>query len=171
MLLSLFFLLFSILFQSHSSLHLVFASFWLQHCITLSLLPCLSLAVSACSVCQWYLHCIRVQTQTQKGQKTTFATKEALVASWSRQQQKAGTLDNHERVFRSPFAAKMAVALFLSLSLSVTHVQAHSRLLGKQGRQTLQWRRNARPVRAYTLSRAPNCSDKYEMVEMRDKDS
>lgn len=56
----------------------------------------------------------------------------------------------------------------LSFCLALSHVQAHSRLFGKQGRQTLQWRRNACPVWAYMLSRAPNCSDKYEMVEMRE---
>lgn len=58
-----------------------------------------------------------------------------------------------------------------SLFLFHLSLNTHSRLLGKQGWQALQCRRNACPVWAYTLSRAPNCSDKYEMAEIRDKDS
>lgn len=67
-----------------------------------------------------------------------------------------------------------SLSVFLSVLHSVcpfTLTHTLSRLQGKQGRQALQWRRNACPVWAYTLSRAPNCSDKYEMVEMGDKGS
>lgn len=162
-------LLLSISFQPHSSFHVLFA-FCQLHCISLcrSPPPRVSLAVSACSVCQRYHRCIRLQTQTQQGQKTTFATKEALVASWSRQQQKAGALDN-QRVLRTPFAAKMA-AVVLPSCLSPTHVQAHSRLFSKQGRDS-PVDGNVCPVWAYMLSTAPNCNDKYEMVALGDKGS
>lgn len=138
-------------------------------CIPLSTSPHLSCSLLALpvrgSVCGRYHRCVR------RGQKTTLAAKREPAASWSVCCYKGRKHLTLTTGAQNSICSEDGRVSFFSTSPCHTHTNTHSRLLGKQGWQALQWRRNACPVWAYTLSRAPNCSDKYEMVEIRDKGS
>lgn len=154
------------LFQPHSSLHLLSPFFCPQRRLSACVFPSLSkLGLSVSDIATVYER--RHRHSKDKRQHLLQRKFRRLLDPGCNKRQEHSTVNGCSKLHLQ----QRWQTLFLSVCLSLIHTHTHSRLLGKQGRQALQWRRNACPVWAYTLSRAPNCSDKYEMVEMGDKGS